>query len=99
MENVSNERVFLVSVTFSVFYFVGIVSKIQLIEIIDYKEVCFVNLNCKAFYIIQKPDLGIHDRPKGLKLNKTDQHGFKYILKPICSMKCAQLFSEEKNRK
>ena len=28
-------------------------SKIRIIKIIDYKEVCFVNLNCKAFYIIQ----------------------------------------------
>ena len=35
------------------FCFVGIVSKIRVIETIDYKEVCFVNLNCKAFYIIQ----------------------------------------------
>ena len=36
----------MVSVTFSVIYFVGIVSKIRLIEIIEYKKVCFVNLNC-----------------------------------------------------
>ena len=37
---------FLVSASFSVIYFVGIVSKIRVIEIVDYKEVFFVNLNC-----------------------------------------------------
>ena len=38
---------------FSVISFVGIVSKIRVIEMIDYTEVCFVNLKYKAFYIIQ----------------------------------------------
>ena len=47
------QMVFLVSFTFLVIYFVGIVSKMRVIEMIDYKEVCFVNLNCNAFYIIQ----------------------------------------------